>query len=483
MFDDAISAKLQYAINEATLFKIAYIRTEIATENGVRHDVDGVPVYGNTDLAKHTGYSSSYYGTPWGRIRNVFQSSIETTLMDIYTKLSFSILDTPDYYQLYPDTSSGYSWGTGYLNNILSRNYTVDWQLTTPEFFHQTFTTGVTFEHDTADSAYYLLNNWKDRESATGLRAVANAISGGKTDIWAVYLQDEISILKNLSVYLGGRFDWWKAHDGYTQDTTSTAGIDHNFVKYDVRDAWAFSPKASIVYNPLDITTIRVSGGRAFSTPNIYELFSSYQTSIANPDLDPETVWSWDASVTQDIFGVARFSLGYFANYMEDLISTGGVTIDGTPHSRFNIGKATAWGLETGIDIKFFMFIFKTNYTYTNAVCTEDKSKPANEGKYLINVPEHVFNLGLEGKYKHFSGFIGGRYVSKRWNNADNTDTTEGVSGSRDPYFLVDAKLAYAITEYFTVSLAANNLFNWEYFEGSYKAPGASWTVGFEMNL
>jgi iron complex outermembrane receptor protein len=482
MFDDAMSAKLQYELNDATLIKAGFTRTEVYTGNGVRHDLNGTPVYTNTDVAGHSSYSASLYGVTWGRVRHMFQTSAETTLANFYTKLAFGILDIPDYYQLYPNTTAGYAWGTGYINEIVSRSYLVDWQVTTPDFFRQVFTVGLNFEHETADSSYFALSNWKDRTTKTGLRQYSNALSGGKTDTWAIYAQDEIRILNNLSVYVGGRFDWWKVHDGYTQDTTTTAGIDHSFVKYDERSSWAFSPKAAVVYSPVKITTLRVSGGRAFRAPSIYDLFSSYSTALANPDLDPETVWSWDASVTQDIFGIARLNFGYFANYMQDLISSSGVTVDGIPRGRFNVGKATAWGFETGLDIKFLMFTFKTDYTYTHAVTTEDKSAPDREGKYLMSVPEHVFNLGLEGKYRAFTAYLGGRYVSKRWATAANTDTTEGVSGSRDPYYLMDMKLSYAVTKNFTASATVNNMFNWESYEGSYKIPGASWTLGLEIN-
>jgi iron complex outermembrane receptor protein len=484
MFDDAMSVKLQYELNDATLIKAGFIRTEVSTESGIRHDLDGTPVYGNSDPAGHTGYNSTMYGTAWGRVRYMFQTSAETMIANFNTKLAFGILDTPDYYQLYPTAgaSTGYDFGPGYVNDTVSRSYSADWQVTAPEFFRQIFTVGLNFEHETADSAYFNLSNWKDRKSKTALRSTANALSGGKSDTWAFYAQDEIRILENLTVYVGGRFDWWKVHDGYTQDTSTTGNTDHNFIKYDERSSWAFSPKAAVVYSPVKITTLRVSGGRAFSAPSIYELFSSWNATLANPDLDPETVWSWDASVTQDIFGIAQLNFGYFANYMQDFISSGGVTVDGVPHARFNVGKAEAWGFETGLGIKFLMFTFKTDYTYTHAVTTEDKAAPDTEGKYLMYVPEHVFNLGIEGKYKAFTGYLGGRYVSKRWTTAANTDTTEGVSGARDPYFLTDMKLSYAVTKNFTASAAVNNMFNWEAYESVYKIPGASWTLGLEIN-
>ena len=47
---------------------------------------------------------------------------------------------------------------------------------------------------------------------------------------------------------------------------------------------------------------------------------------------------------------------------------------------------------------------------------------PLSVGKQLPWVPEWMFNLGGEVTYRDFTFTLTGRYVSKQYGNAENTD-------------------------------------------------------------
>jgi len=474
---EGVSAKLQYEFLPDMLLKFNFLRTYIDVSNGFPHYLNGDEV--KTKDGYHS-YFSMGYGTPWSRTKYFYNASFETPFAGFWTKLNFSVQDTPQYDQFYT-TSGEANNGGGYVNSIKSQSYFTDWQITSPQFFLQTLTGGVTYKHDSADASYNMLNYWRDKFSETGaLRSYVTAESGGKTESIGIYLQDEIDILNNLSVYAGARFDWWYVHDGYTNDTaTGGTGI----TDYDAKSKWTVSPKLAVVYSPVKITTVRVSGGRAFSAPSISNLFTSYGKYLANPDLEPEKTWSWDAEVTQNLWKGAVVNAGYFENYIDDLIASNTSNETGDVY-KINIGKAETRGIETGFSQELFGFVtLKADYTYTWTKVTKDIT-PNIEGKELTYTPKHIFNACADIKYAGINFYLGARYASKAWTTAANTDTVNGVSGSIDPYFLLNAKVSYDFTKLAGVRLtpyfAVNNMLNQHYYESSYKAPGASWTLGLD---
>lgn len=67
-----------------------------------------------------------------------------------------------------------------------------------------------------------------------------------------------------------------------------------------------------------------------------------------------------------------------------------------------------------------------------------------------------------------------GQYVGKTYANDENLDTVNGVYGSYDPFFVMNAKLAYKVKEWVTASLSIDNLLDRDYYQSS-KAPGRSY--------
>ncbi|MFH1027517.1 MAG: TonB-dependent receptor, partial [Pseudomonadota bacterium] len=94
-------------------------------------------------------------------------------------------------------------------------------------------------------------------------------------------------------------------------------------------------------------------------------------------------------------------------------------------------------------------------------------------GKRMIDVPEHMFNVGADLECGPFGAMATGRYVGKRYSTDNNSDTVNGVQGSFDPYFTVDLKLRYKVTSWATASLSVTNLFDEKYYSSSL-APGRS---------
>jgi iron complex outermembrane receptor protein len=245
---------------------------------------------------------------------------------------------------------------------------------------------------------------------------------------------------------------------------------------YPSRSADASSPKAALVFQPFEVTTLRSSIGRSFRPPSIYELYSVFiyrgVTTMSGPDLAPEYTTSWDAGIEQRLWPGAKFTATYFENYMEDLIYS--KTQTETLVERVNVGEAESKGVELEIEQRFENSRIFANFTYTDSQVTENDADPSLVGKDLVQVPQKMFNIGGDYRYGPFTTSIIGRYVSKRYRYDDNRDEAEGVYTSYDPYFVTDARIGYKITSFAEFSLSVDNIFNEDYYS-YYKAPERSW--------
>jgi iron complex outermembrane receptor protein len=492
-----LAARLKYDFNADTFFRFDYFWNDMKGEYGVPRQLNGDPVYDRTD-----NYGNNFSAqTNFSRMRNLFHGSFETTIAGFFTKLDVSLHDVR--YLALTSGAGGYNGGAGSYSDAPARNYLGDWQVSTPQFLRQRFTFGLTGKLDTGETIGGGLRDWRDGDSITQTEYTSkdaepvkksssvSSAGGGKAASVSVYLQDEISVLDNLGVYIGGRADYWSVFDGYTQNfSNSTTADKWNELRYDDRGVWNFSPKAAVVFSPLDITTLRLSGGKSFNTPTLYQLFGVYVASSGsvyqpNPELKPETVWSWDMSVTQDVFdGRLSVSLGYFENYIQDLIVSGSsaapIIVDGNAYGRDNISDAVARGIEAGLKLKLFNSTGLTaHYTWTRARVTGDRNENSainnTEGNEMQYVPEHAFNAGIDFTWKKLNAYLGGRYFSKRYGQADNSDTENGY-GSYSPYFLMDAKVSCRFTDHFSLSLTGNNITNTRYYN-YYQGSGASWGI------
>jgi len=471
---DGLTFKTQYDISGSTKLGFTFMRNNYRTNydspNTFLLNGSGVPVFtdGTANIRE-----STYLAVPSGRTRNLYNIFLETELGSVKTRLSGGLADTVLSFNTTPGSTAvtTISGGPGTYLNSPAKEYSIDLLFNLPIFSNQLLTWGAAVRYDTTDSQTYNLSNWRDTDSKTGL----NYEAGGKTSTYSAFAQDEIQILNNLTTYVGARFDWWETSEGYNT-TSGTFGR---------RSDSAFSPKAAVVYKPFDLTTVRVSGGKAFRPPSIFELYNtSVLTNItyANPDLKPETTVSWDASVTQGLWKGAKIKLAYFENYLEDLIYS--QTIAGTSNSqRVNVGSARSNGVEIEIEQRIGKGLrMFADFTYTYARITDNPSNPAIVGKKVVDVPDKIFNVGADAEYGPLTASLVGRYVGKRYSTDANTDIVNFVYTSYDPFFTADAKISYKLNKYATLSLSVNNIFDEKYYV-YYVAPGRSWFTELTIKL
>jgi iron complex outermembrane receptor protein len=487
-WDYTASVRAQYDFSDSADVRFSWLRASnkyfYDNPHTYLRDASGAPVYTTTGLTE-----KSFLSGVGSTAQDTFSISAEALLGNIKGKFLFGINNQGENWYTTPATAT-LAGGTGTKSDSPNRTYFTDLQLSAPIMEKHVLTGGFSFRYDTADSNNFPLSNYKDPDSVSG---ASTQWGGGVTKTFSGYLQAEIAMLDSLTFYAGLRDDYWVSSDGYDGQTGS-AGFSNN---YPEKTKNAFCPKGALVWKPRDGTTLRISGGKAFRSPPLNQLYktwistSSSTVYYSNPDLDPETVLSWDAGAEQALWKGAKVKATYFENYLQNMIyniTTGTGTIPGdtrtyTFKKYSNVGGAESKGVELEAEQNFGKNLrLFAGYTYTDSAVTDFAPNPALVGKQLTQAPRHMLNAGVDASYGPASLFTSWRYVSKRYGQDDNSDTVNGVYGSYDPYLVMDMKAAYKVTDWATVSLSVNNVLDEKYFV-YYVSPGRSWFAELSVNL
>jgi iron complex outermembrane receptor protein len=201
------------------------------------------------------------------------------------------------------------------------------------------------------------------------------------SDVWGVYIQDEIQLARTLALTLGVRHDDYDTFGGTT------------------------NPRVALVYSPFERTTVKLLYGESFRAPNTYELkyhdgFFTWKPAI---DLEPETSQSTELVVEQRIGQHLRGVANLFYYRIDDLISL--VTDPADDLLVFvNLDDIETRGLGLELEGKLPRGISgRVSYTYQD---TEDRST----GEQLTNSPQHMFKVNLTAPFLSDHLFAGAEY-------------------------------------------------------------------------
>ncbi len=180
---------------------------------------------------------------------------------------------------------------------------------------------------------------------------------------FGTHFQDEIVILDNLILNAGARYDHYKDFRG------------------------RINPRAGLIYSPLDGTTLKLLYGEAFRIPNTYERFynDGNIAQQANPDLDPETIRTYEIVLEQYIKNF-RFTVSGFYYDIKNLIAQVTDPVSGLLVFR-NSDDVTGKGFELEFEGKWAKEVTsRVSYSFTE---TKDKET----GTSLTNSPKHLVKL------------------------------------------------------------------------------------------
>ncbi|MHC5673388.1 TonB-dependent siderophore receptor [Nostoc sp.] len=305
-----------------------------------------------------------------------------------------------------------------------------------------------TFDSLIADPALPNLDIFNPDYNISNPVYIPNYSFDSSTQSYGAYLQDQISILDNLKLLVGGRLDW------VSQNVTNS-GIDSP----EQNDS-AFSPRVGLVYQPSKLISLYTSYSQSF-----------LPTYGFNPDgraFKPTKGTQYEAGIKADFLdGKLSTTLAAYQ------ISKTNVTTPDPNNRDFSIqvGEQRSRGIELDIAGEILPgWKAIASYAYTNAEVTKDID--ISVGNKLLGVPENQASLWTtyqiqKGSLKGLGFGLGLFYVGERAALSDN-------SVELPDYLRTDAAIYYR-RDGFNAAINIRNLFDTDYFRSTY-----GYTLGLE---
>ena len=277
-----------------------------------------------------------------------------------------------------------------------------------------------------------------------------------RVDFYGLYLQDLISFGDHWKLLLGGRYD------------TAKTQFDRNGAS--ITDKWdqAFSPRAGLVFQPIDDLSLYASYTTSFLPP-------LSGASFDGEAFEPEEGEQFEVGVKRDWFdGRLSTTLAAF-----QLTRSNVSTIDPqNPGFSIQVGEQRSRGVELDIAGELASgWSMIGSLAYLDTEVTKDNALPV--GNRLINAPEWSGSLWTAYAFqdKPLRGLeIGGGVfvVGDRKADFDNRVDVDG-------YVRVDLFARYEINDTISLALNVDNLFDENYIEGvddpNFMDPGAPRSV------
>ncbi|MBE9015544.1 TonB-dependent siderophore receptor [Chroococcidiopsidales cyanobacterium LEGE 13417] len=275
-----------------------------------------------------------------------------------------------------------------------------------------------------------------------------------------LYLQDQIALLPNLKLLIGGRFDFTSFESRGYEQTVGEERIDRS---NDFEDD-AFSPRVGLVYQPIEPISLYASYSRSF-VPN--------NTITASGELiEPTRGTQYEAGVKAELGNLSATLAAY------EITKTNILTPDpDNPDFSIGVGEVKSRGIEFDLGGEILPGWNLVASAFINdAFVTEDNNLPVDD--VLTNAPAEGASLWTtyeiqRGNLQGLGFGVGVFYVGDREAELPN----ELVLPS---YVRADASIFYK-RDNWRVGLNFKNLFDTKYYESSQNTaliyPGAPFTV------
>ncbi|PZU11943.1 MAG: TonB-dependent receptor [Sphingomonas sp.] len=311
-------------------------------------------------------------------------------------------------------------------------------------------------------SSRYLTGDWR-----AGSEGALDLQSLGKTRTTGLWLQDAWDIRPELTLTIGGRYEWWRAYDGVNFSRSPAISTIQP-----TRTASRFSPKATLAWTPIPGWTARASFGQASRFPTVGELYQIVTTPVPatpNPNLKPERAQSEELALEKhDERGTIRLAL--FNEVIKDaLVSQTGPLNGTTVLATFvqNIDRTRARGVEASFDRRDVLpgFDLLGSATFTDAKTRANAALPASVGKRLPQVPKWKLTAAATWHpAPPVALTLAGRYSSRLWGTIDNSDPIGHTYMGFEGYFVMDARALFDVTPRWSLSVGVDNLNNRKYY-------------------
>jgi iron complex outermembrane receptor protein len=241
----------------------------------------------------------------------------------------------------------------------------------------------------------------------------------------AVYGQGELVLSKTVTMNAGVRYDYYETFGGST------------------------NPRLAIIYTPVEKGSLKLLYGRAFRAPNVYELYYESPTSlppmIANPDLEPETITTYEIAYEQFVGHSFRGTLSGYRYRIDNLIDQRDT---GTASQFQNIDTVNATGVELSLEYS------RPSGVVGRISGTAQRTEDRATSQQLSNSPERLAKLNIIVPVVRHRLFLGieEQYTSRRKTESGN---------STPAFFLTNLTLSgQGLVEGLELSASVYNLFD-----------------------
>jgi iron complex outermembrane recepter protein len=271
-------------------------------------------------------------------------------------------------------------------------------------------------------------------------------------DVGGVYLTDTFRLFEPLVLNAGFRYDWDRFNFADKLDPTLDGKKSYNRV----------SPKAGLVYNPVNNLSFTFSYSEGIRMPTVNELFSQGPFG-SNPNLLPMTSRNFELGAKGKWSDWLEGSLALYYMPVKDeiiFVVTDPVNFFGRNE---NVSRTLRRGIELSLKGRYGKWFDATvNYTFTNATFETDVllfSGQVRKGDELPMVPRHhvtalVNVYPLDG----LTVSLFGNYVGKQFLFNDEPNQVKQLPD----YFVLGSRVAYQWQKW-TAYITFNNLTNRKY--------------------
>lgn len=344
-----------------------------------------------------------------------------------------------------------------------------------------TLGTGYHFDRYYVDSSTWKASDW-NRDIRTSL----SQRDQGKTETHGFFLEDTWSLDKQWSVYLGGRYEWWKGFDGAKSIDGLTGRITTGLAD---KNEKGFSPKFSTTFKPSEDWRLRFSLGLANRYPTVGELYYGGITSQGminngNPDLKPERIFAKDFTITRALGSLGDTRLTFFEDDVKDAINSQTNFYTNVTNYQ-NVEEVRTRGIELAVNIQRFLIpglgLF-TNGAWTDSEILRNDNVPSSVGKTFPRVPKWRLKCVLDyAPSECWFVTFSGHYAGKQFGTLDNSDTNDGY-GAVDRFLVFDTKFSYKLHKNLTAAVGVDNITD-ELYHVSHPYPRRTFFANLKFNF
>ena len=257
---------------------------------------------------------------------------------------------------------------------------------------------------------------------------------------------------------------------------TLNAGVRYDYNEQMAKGVWV--PQGGVSVAASESTTVKAVVGKGFRYPTIREM---YMFPPRNPDLDPEKMVNYEASVLQSFLNNRlSFELtGYFIDG-ENMIQT----VYNPALNRgenINTGKFKNAGVELASNYKVNRYLsLMLNYSYLHFLKIDKEGNGVKVENPLLAAPKH--NMVVSGRYSRagWTAYTSIQYIGDLY----TVLPTQNAAATTESYVMWDVMAAYRFNKYLEGFVKGENLLNKTYeINAGFPMPGATVMAGVSINL